>query len=202
MRNSPAPPQITLGLVQRARAGDRGAYDHLFALSAERALLFIRLRLGSRLRGRLESMDVLQEAYVEAMRAFPDFEFRGDDSFSRWLCRLIENKIRGLADHFDAVKRRPPGEAAPISHVLERVRAETPGPSTAFELKEDEKRLAAALERLPEEEREVLLHRFFADRSIDDIAALTSRSSSSVRRLLGRATARLGALLEEGEARR
>ena len=74
----PAPLQITASLVQRARAGDRDAYDHLFALAAERAQLFIRLRLGPRLRGKLDSMDVLQEAYVEASRAFPEFEYRGD----------------------------------------------------------------------------------------------------------------------------
>jgi len=200
MTAAPGPSQITLGLVLRARAGDRDAYDRLFALASERALLFIRLRLGARLRGRLDSMDVLQEAYVEALRAFPDFEFRGDDSFSRWICRLIENRIRGLADHFDAAKRRPPGAPAPISQVLDRVRATTPGPSTQFELKEDEKRLAAALERLADDEREALLLRFFQERDVDDIARLTGASASSVRRLVGRATAKLGGLLGEGES--
>jgi hypothetical protein len=40
----------TLELVAAAKGGDREAYDRLFARAAERALLFVRLRMGPRLR--------------------------------------------------------------------------------------------------------------------------------------------------------
>lgn len=189
--------RVTAGIVERARAGDREAYDQLFALAADRVLWFIRLRLGAGLRGRLDSMDVLQETYLEAHRAFARFEYRDDGSLFRWLCRLVENRIRGLADHFGAQKRRPPGEALPISKVLERVRASRTGPATAADRTEQRERLAAALERLESEEREVLLLRSFQERSVEEIADLLGKSTSSVQRLLGRATVRLGSKLRE-----
>ena len=42
--------RVTARLVERARDGDREAYDQLFARAADRVLWFIRLRLGPRLR--------------------------------------------------------------------------------------------------------------------------------------------------------
>jgi RNA polymerase sigma-70 factor (ECF subfamily) len=191
----------TAALVLRAREGDRGAYDRLFERAAPRALQFVRLRLGPRLRGRVEEMDVLQDAYLDAHAAFPRFHFQGPGSFSRWLCRIIENRIRGLADFHGAEKRRPRGGEERISRVVERVCASTPGPSTEADRNDRHARLASALAALPEEQREVLLLRFFQDRSVDEIAHLTGQSPSSVRRLAGRATARLGRLLSEGGRR-
>ena len=104
----------TADLVARARAGDRDAYDRLFALAADRVLLFLRVRLGPELAARVEPMDVLQETYVEALSGFARFEYRGDDTFARWLCRIAENKLHGLAKFHGAQKRRSAG-TVPVS---------------------------------------------------------------------------------------
>lgn len=198
----PEQADATAALVLRAREGDREAYDRLFERAAPRALQFVRLRLGPRLRTRVEEVDVLQDAYLDAHAAFPRFHFQGTGSFSRWLCRIIENRIRGLADFHGAEKRRPKaGREERISRVIERVRASTPGPSTQADRNDRHARLAGALEALPGDQREVLLLRYFQDRSVDEIAHLVGRSASSVRRAIGRATLSLGDLLgEEREA--
>ena len=188
--------RVTARLVERARDGDREAYDQLFARAANRVQWFIRMRLGPRLRERLDSMDVLQESYVEAHRAFERFEYRDDDSFFHWLCRLVENRIRGLADHYGA-QRRSPGEVVPVSRVLDKLRASGAGPATLAAQSEQRERLAAAMAHLETEEREALLLRHFQERSVEEIGDLLGKSPSSVRRLLGRATVRLGARLKE-----
>lgn len=188
--------RATAILVERAQRGDQEAYDRLFALGADRALLFIRLRLGARLRSKLDPMDVLQEAYLEAHKAFPSFSYTGDDAFSRWLNRIIENCIRGLADHHGAKKRKPPGEVRQVSRVLDQIRASGTGPVTAADRLDSRDRLARAMEKLEEEDRQVLLMRHFEDLTVDEIAHRLGRSPSATRRLLGRATTRLGTLLE------
>ena len=194
---TPEQAEATAALVLRAREGDREAYDRLFERAAPRALQFVRLRLGPRLRGRVEEADVLQDAYLDAHAAFARFHFQGAGSFSRWLCRIIENRIRGLADYHGAAKRRPRGRVERISGVVERALAATPGPSTQADRNDRHARLAAALAALPEEQREVLLLRYFQDRSVDEIAHLVGRSPSAVRRAIGRATAGLGGMLGE-----
>src|SRR5205823_9697060 len=97
----------TKTLWEQARAGDREAYDRLFRLHADRALLFIRARLGPGLREKVESCDVLQDAFLAAHEAFAGFTFTDEGSFLRWLCRIIDNRIRDWGDHFGAVKRQP-----------------------------------------------------------------------------------------------
>ena len=191
--------EMTAALVARAKDGDQEAYDRLFATAAERAMLFIRLRLGGRLRDNVESMDVLQDAYLDAYQAFGTFELRDDDAFAKWLCRIIENRIRGLADHYGAQKRQPPGKPVDLSRIVEKARSAT-GPATAVGRIENKEKLTAALGRLEGEEREALLLRFFQDRTVDEIANLLGRSPSGARRLLGRATARLGGLLQDDPA--
>lgn len=183
----------TLALVKRAQEGDQEAYDQLFSQAAERVLLFIRARLGRRLRDQLESMDVLQETYLEAHRAFDRFELKGEHGFARWLCRIAENRIRGLAGHYGAKKRAPAKkDHRQISQVLEELKLSGTGPVTAAARLESRRTLENALSELEDDAREVLLYRFFQNRNIDDIASLMGRSPSAVRRLLGRSMKQLG----------
>ena len=186
----------TAQLVARAQAGDADAYDQLFALASDRVRLYARLRLGPGLRSRVETDDVLQEAYLAAHKAFDRFRYEGEEAFTRWLCRIAENAIRGLSDHHRARKRTPPAGMARVSRILDRLHASATGPATAATRQEHAKRLIAGVDALADDEREVLLLRFFQGRTLDDIAHLTGRSPSTTRRLLGRATASLGAHLE------
>ena len=169
-------------LWEQARAGDRTAFDRLFGLHADRALLFIRARLGSKLREKVESCDVLQEAYLAAYQAFDTFDFTGDGAFMRWLCRIIENRIRDLGDHFAARKRQP----------VEIPRSAATGPSTAVGLAEDRERVARALEALSEDHRQVLLLRYFEGLSAEETGQRMGRSAGAIRNLTARALAELG----------
>lgn len=189
-------PPNTAQLVARAKDGDDDAYDRLFALATDRVRLYARLRLGRGLRTKVDTDDVLQEAYLEAHKAFGSFRYQDDGSFTRWLCRVVENQIRGLADHHRAKKRTPPPGMARVSQILHRLQTQGTGPVTAATRRETADRLIAGVDALEEDEREVLLLRFFQGRTIDDIAHLTGRSPTTTRRLLGRAAAHLGASLE------
>ena len=52
--------------VERALAGDREAWNELFAGAREGLRLRIEARLGARLRERVEADDILQEGYLAA----------------------------------------------------------------------------------------------------------------------------------------
>lgn len=196
MNDTPHPIDPTAMLAARAREGDREAYDELFAQAARRLELYVRLRLGKALREREESLDLLQETYLAAHRTFDRFEDRGDDAFVRWLCQIAENCIRARADYHGAAKRRPPAELEHASSVLDRVEKGTLGPVTRAERTERRQQLVLAMEELPREEREAMLLRHFEGRDLETIAERLGTSATSARRILGRATVRLGALLQ------
>jgi RNA polymerase sigma-70 factor (ECF subfamily) len=157
----------------------------------------VRFRLGRTLRAKLDSDDVLQEVYLRAHEAFDRFRWHGDASFTRWLCRIAENAIRGLADHHGARKRTPPPGLARVSRIVHDLTAYGDGPATEAARRERSAALARALDALEDELREVLLLRHFLGQTIDEIAHATGRSPTSTRRLLGRAALALGRRLEE-----
>ncbi len=173
---------ITQILCKKARSGDRVAYDRLFALHSDRVLMFVRARLGPKLRQNVESVDVLQDAYLAAHKAFENFEYIDDGSFTRWLCRIIENRIRDMNDHFGAQKR----QAVPLPA------SDPTGPVTALDRAEHREKVVRALDELSEDHRQVLLLRFFEDLSAEEVGQIMDRTGGAVRKLTSRALVELG----------
>jgi RNA polymerase sigma-70 factor (ECF subfamily) len=186
-------------LVALARGGDAAAYDRLFAVAADKVLFFIRMHLRSPLREEMDPLDVLQETYLEAHRSFVRFDHRGTGSFSRWLCRIAAHVLAGLADRAGASKRRPPGRRRSISRVLDTVVESGVDPGEIAARREEIERLEQAMAALDGDERRALLLRYFQEETIEAMAEILEMSPTAVRRLLGRATARLGERLEEGK---
>ena len=187
----------TLRLIDAARAGDEDAYSRLFAATYARARLFTRARLGPKLAARVDVDDVLQEAYLQAHKSFASFEYRGDGSFLRWLCRVIENRIRNLSEHHGAKRRTPSKGWARVSAFRSRLAAEDPlGLATKVVMRESSARLIEAIDALDDDERTVLLHRFFQGRSLREIEAETGIAASTARRVLARALVKVGDALE------
>jgi RNA polymerase sigma-70 factor (ECF subfamily) len=173
---------ITRILCEQARAGSREAYDQLFALHTDRALLFIRSRLGPKLRTNLESQDVLQDAYLAAHQAFAEFNYTDDGAFLRWLCRIISHRLCDLGDHFAALKRQP----------VEIPRSNSSGPVTQLDRAEHRELVAQALDKLSDEHRQVLLLRFFEGLTAEEAGQVMQRSAGAVRKLTARALVELG----------
>ena len=187
----------TADLVRQAQGGDHEAYERLFARVSSRLVAYVRLRLGPRLRERVDVLDVVQEAYVRAHQAFADFEQRDERAFGRWLCAIADHALKDLAEHHDAQKRRPPSPLIRGSAALARVRARHTNPASRCAREEHRERLLAALQDLEPEEREVLLLRYFQELSVAEVVGRVGRSRATVLRQLGRGRLKLGALLRE-----
>lgn len=191
-------------LLAAACGGDRDAVDRLFARTADRLLLFIRLRLSAALRARVDSLDVLQEAYLHAQRDLAHFHAVGRDperAFVQWLCAIAQNRLRDLAAWHGAKRRVLGADERHVSAVLATLQRSGHGPATSLVRREERDRLADAVEQLPDEDREVFVLRHFAGLTLDAIADQLGRSVSSVRRSLGRSTADVGRRLVPPESR-
>ena len=197
MSNAPA----TVELVRRAKEGDAAAREALFARYGGRVLAMVRARLGARLRGHLESGDILQDAMLEAMRGLERFEMHDESSLIRWLAQLVEHRITARASYHAASKRDAPlvpleaGSAAGGPAVPE-LSSPQPGPASELELRETSDIVQSALAELPERQRELVLLRDYAGASWEDVAhAVSAPSAAAARMLHARALVKLGALL-------
>ena len=176
------PESIARVLWREAKAGDSSAFEKLFALHADGLLVFVRTRLGVELREKIEAEDVLQDAFVAALKGFDEFDYTDDGAFRRWMCRILDNRIRDAHDYFSAQKR----QVAPVP------RSTPTGPVTAMGRAENRQQIENALAKLSEEHREVLLLRYFEGLNGDETGERMNRSAGAVRNLCTRALVELG----------
>lgn len=181
--------EIELRLVARLKAGDSSAFDAIY--EAFRPRLFSFLARLSRRRDVAE--DLLEETWLRLVTKAPDL---ADDSrLGPWLFTVARNLFASWCRHraldedrlFDgallwpgALPRESPFEAA--------ARGET------------ERRLEAALARLPPRDREVLLLVGGEELSPSEAAAVLGVAPEAVRKRLQRARERLGREMQDEPA--
>lgn len=194
----------TQQLVTMAQGGDNTALDQLCSVYGERVRRIVRFRMGPVLRSQLESMDLVQEALIEAIKDLGDFTFSSDGDFLRWLSSIVENTIRDNVDRIHAAKRDVRRQvsldrmAAHTNHLgLDaHLPAATTTPSVVLSLREDLDRLEQAMDRLKPQYREVLVLAKIEGLSCKEIAARQSKNPAAVAMSLSRAIVAVTNLFE------
>jgi RNA polymerase sigma-70 factor (ECF subfamily) len=169
-------------LVDQARDGDHRAFEELCRGHRERLLALIRSRLGPAARQGADPEDVLQAALVRALHSLQRFEWRGDDSFLRWLESIAIHVTLDAVRHQGRrtvlrIDRDPTGDVA--------------SPSKGLRRRERLDRLELSMKALSPDYRTVLRLARMDGLSIKEIAKQMGRSESAVHNLLLRATKQL-----------
>jgi RNA polymerase sigma-70 factor (ECF subfamily) len=181
----------TTALLGRARSGSEEALNALFTRCAARTLTLVRLRLGGRLRERVESRDILQTALLKAFQGLGRFRGENGAAFTAWLARIAENEVRDQADYHGRRRRDQAREVALDDPMLERVPADARSLTSRLVLDERLVRLATALESLSDDHRAVVVGRFLEEQSFEELGKNLKRSPDACRMLLARALAAL-----------
>ncbi len=189
----------TQDLVALAKDGDEFALNQLCSVYGERVRRIIRLRLDQKLRPKLDSVDVVQDALILALGGLQDFTYRNEGDFLRWLSRIAENKLRDIFDRFHADKRdvhkelpfRKEGGSNERGLVGAAEPLGTTTPSVIMRKKEALDRLEQALDTLKPEYREVVMLKRIEGLSHAEIAERLGKNAGAVRMLLARAMAAL-----------
>jgi RNA polymerase sigma-70 factor (ECF subfamily) len=189
----------TQHLIALAKEGDESALNQLCSVYGERIRRIIRFRLDQKLRPKLDSIDVVQDALILALGGLKDFTYRDEGDFLRWLSRIAENKLRDIWDKFHAGKRdihreipfKKEGETTEGGFVGTAGPIGTTTPSVIMCRKEALDRLEKALDELKPEYREVVVLKRIEGLSHAEIAERLDKNAGAVRMLLARAMAAL-----------
>lgn len=189
----------TQHLVALAKEGNESALNQLCSVYSERVRRIIRLRLDRKLRPKLDSVDVVQDALILALGGLKDFTYRNEGDFLRWLSRIAENKLRDILDKFHADKRdirkeipfRKEGGSTEGGFVGPAEPISTTTPSVIMRKKEALDRLEKALDELKPEHKEVIVLKRIEGLSHAEIADRLGKNAGAVRMLLARAMAAL-----------
>ncbi len=190
-------------LIDHAAAGDREALDQLFQRCQGRLRRLLALKAGRVLQHR-ELDDLVQDAYLEAVRQFRDYTYQGPDSFFRWLATVALHRLANVhravsAQKRDARRERPLARDG-SSLVPGAVQPQNigPGPFTHALGAEVEVRLDNALARLAADDREVITLSRLEGLSLQEIGVRMNRSTNAVALLLSRALRKLRAAMDAG----
>jgi RNA polymerase sigma-70 factor (ECF subfamily) len=176
--------ESTLSLLTRARAGDGQAMNDLFARYLPGLQRWARGRLPGHVRDLADTSDVVQEALVQTFKQIEGFEHRGEGAFQAYLRQAVMNRVR---DELRRAGRRPTREPLEESHPDEGV-----SPLEAAIGAEAVDRYEAALAKLTDAERELIVARVELGLTYPEVAAALDRPSADAARMaVGRALVRL-----------
>ncbi len=181
---------VTVELIRRAQGGDQEALNQLLARYQPRILAIVRVRLGSALRAKVESQDLLTEVMAAIWQHLSRFDVEREGAFIGWVSRLVENRIRDQARYWNAKKRH--GREVPLGQEgadREGPEIPAPDPTSTQELLRQQRweLMEQALDRLPTKYREVLLQRELEDLTFREIGDRMDLSEDAVRMLHKRA---------------
>ena len=153
-------------LLIEAAQKDPRRFAELYELHFDRVYAYV----ARRVRDRAETQDLTAHVFQQALANLGKFKWRGAP-FAAWLYRIASNAI---ADH----ARRNMRETNDLQSATETTAA-------AVDLEEVERRarLFRAVDKLPDDQRRVIVLRFAEEKSIREIADELGRSEGAIKQL-------------------
>jgi RNA polymerase sigma-70 factor (ECF subfamily) len=201
--------EIEGDLVRRAAAGEQDALRQLFSMHGDRLKRMVRLRLNRRLQGRLDSSDVLQEAYLEVSQKLGDYARNPEAPFFLWLRAMTGMKLAEVHRRYLGTQMRdadrdvsiyrgalPAADSVSLAaHLLGTLTS----PSQAAIKAEMRVRLQEALDAMDPLDREVIALRHFEQLDSAETAHVLGLSKSGASSRYIRAMKRLKEMLKDFE---
>lgn len=173
-------------LAKKASRGDEQAAALLFDEYYPRVYRYAAARLGAG----PSAEDAASETFAKVVRELGRFKWKGA-GFEGWLFRIARNVIVDM--------QRRTGRETLTSEMIGPSETSQEGlPESAVMKVESATELRALLDRLPPEQREVLLLRFGAGLDTNETGRALEKNANAVRQLQLRALRNVRAMLPEG----
>jgi RNA polymerase sigma-70 factor (ECF subfamily) len=156
-------------LLIEAAQQDPSRFAELYESNFHRVYAFI----ARRVRDRNEAEDITAEVFRQALMNLGRFEWRGVP-FAAWLLRIAANT---LADRWQRASRSVEVTVDSLEKVTARAEAEVERHAMLFQL----------VDRLPADQRLVIIRRFVDQKSLHEISQELGRSEGAIKQLQFRA---------------
>lgn len=188
MPMTPARPDLTEAVIDRARAGDRVAMRRIYDELGPRVVGYARSR-------GIDDPDVLaNETLYRVLSGLGEFVGSGS-SLRSWAFTIAHNLI--VDEHRRRARRPVAAGPAEFGSIVADVDVEL-----TVESRDERDRMLAAIDELVPAQRDVLLLRHVADLSLGETAAVLGKRVNAVKQLQHRATKALAKRLDEAPVTR
>jgi RNA polymerase sigma-70 factor (ECF subfamily) len=177
-------------LIERCLSGDDTAFD-LLVLRYQDMVFGLAYRL---LGGHEEAVDLSQEIFLQVYRKLSTF--RRDSSLRTWIYRIVINRAKNRQRWWK--RRINEMTAVPIEEAESRARSREMPPDEALARKEQGQILQDATDKLPFDQRTILLLKEIEGLSYEEISATLDLPLGTVKSRLARARVSLREGLDPG----
>jgi RNA polymerase sigma factor (sigma-70 family) len=113
--------------------------------------------------------DMFQDVFIRVIDKLKKGLYKEEGKFLPWVMRIAHNMC---LDHFRKVKRLPAMKMSDDSDFFEQLDILTPGSDSRMMAAETSTQVREILDNLPDEQREIIILRHYADLTFKEIAAL------------------------------
>ena len=189
----PARSQIEMWLDE-ARAGSSVALGSLMEGCRKYLLHKANEALDSDLRPKAAASDLVQDSFVAVQRDFASFQGTSEEELFAWLGGILANRLANNIRRYRHTDKRSVDREIPLELTPERALrglSDDVTPSGAVIAEDEAQRVRAAMARLPEPLRMVLVLRTWERKSFVEIGVELNISPDAARKLWARAVRRL-----------
>ncbi len=187
------PPKEVTRWLAAARGGSLEALGQVLEACRSYLLGIAGRRLGVELRSKGGASDLVQQTFLDAQRQFERFQGGSEKELLAWLRQILLHNLAHFQRRYRATGKRDLSREAPLAGEASSTDggavpvAQTPTPSEQMVAREEAEAVQQALERLPEEHRQVLALRHQEQLTFEEIGQRLGRSTSGARALWLRA---------------
>ena len=124
--------------------------------------------------------DLFQDVFIKIIDTLRSKKYNEEGKFLPWALRVAHNLV---VDHFRKVNRKPTIITSDKQDIFEMINVVEEGVDRTMIRTQSQERMRKVVDMLPEEQREVIVLRHFADLSFKEIAEITN---CSINTALGR----------------
>ena len=166
-------------LVEKARAGNRSAFEQLVGMFHDDIFRMVYYRT----RSQMDAQDLTQDIFMQAFRSMS--ELNSVDRFKSWLFSIAMNRVR------DFHRRKKIQRLFSLSSDRQRDDQQEleakPGPLDSLISRDFWKKVELTLKEFPAMEREVFILRFMDQLEIKEISQVLKKNQSTIKTHLYRA---------------
>ncbi len=158
--------------------------------------LLARRKLGSNLTAKIGASDLVQETLCVAVQKATMFRAEGDTParLCGWLEAILDNQVANIRYRYLGTRKRQLGREVPAPDLADTATS----PSTVFRREERRDALRAALKKLPDHYRRVLVWRYWERLGYEAIGRKLGVSTEAARKVGGRALIELRTFIGAG----
>jgi len=124
--------------------------------------------------------DIFQDVFIRIIDTLKGGRYTDEGKFLPWAMRIAHNLC---VDHFRKVKRSPSIKTSEDRDIFEVLNFSEPGADQQMMANQSHDKVRKMIDMLPEDQREVIILRHYADLSFKEISSLTN---CSINTALGR----------------